>query len=115
MRGGHCCRSSWPSRSTTRRGFSCATSSGTGSRPCCGRCATRSCVARTGTVTDAWSRRRPRLAHPFTILTAPGVVRLVAGEDFRYTLTGDGLEAWLPELLRRCTGRESVAELIAGL
>src|SRR4051794_6435571 len=33
---------------------------------------------------------RPRLALPFTFLTGPGRVRLVAGEDFRYTLAGPG-------------------------
>jgi bacteriocin biosynthesis cyclodehydratase domain-containing protein len=49
--------------------------------------------------------RRPRLALPYTILTEPDTVRLVAGEDFRYTLTGPGLERWLPDLLARLDGR----------
>jgi bacteriocin biosynthesis cyclodehydratase domain-containing protein len=43
--------------------------------------------------------RRPCLALPFTVLTGRDTVRLVAGEDFRYTLTGPGLEQWLPGLL----------------
>src|SRR5207302_70111 len=42
---------------------------------------------------------RPCLALPFTVLTAQDRVRLVAGEDFRYTLTGPGLETWLPDWL----------------
>ena len=36
--------------------------------------------------------RRPRLALPFTVLASPDSVRLVAGEDFRYTLTGPELD-----------------------
>jgi bacteriocin biosynthesis cyclodehydratase domain-containing protein len=59
--------------------------------------------------------RRPRLAYPFTALTQPGVVRLVAGEDYRYTLTGAGLERWLPALLERCTGQETLATLLGTL
>jgi len=53
--------------------------------------------------------RRPRLAYPFTVLTEPDIVRLVAGEDYRYTLTGAGLERWLPALLERCTGQDTLA------
>lgn len=49
--------------------------------------------------------RRPRLALPFTILASPDTVRLVAGEDFRYTLQGPGLDRWLPALLAVCDGR----------
>src|SRR3954451_6851992 len=59
--------------------------------------------------------RRPRLALPFTILTAPDTVRLVAGEDFRYTLTSPGLDAWLPDLLAEFDGRTPLAEAIARL
>lgn len=59
--------------------------------------------------------RRPRLVYPFTILSEPGTVRLVAGEDHRYTLRGPGLESWLPELLGRCTGAVAVRDLLAGL
>lgn len=59
--------------------------------------------------------RRPRLAYPFTVLTEPDVVRLVAGEDYRYTLTGAGLERWLPALLERCTGQHPLATLLGTL
>ena len=64
---------------------------------------------------DAWQQRRPRLAHPFTVLTEPGVVRLVAGEDYRYTLRAPGLEAWLPGLLEQLMGGHSIGELLAPL
>lgn len=57
--------------------------------------------------------RRPRLALPFTVLPAPDTIRLVAGEDFRYTLTGGGIETWLPALLAQCDGRLSLAELLS--
>jgi bacteriocin biosynthesis cyclodehydratase domain-containing protein len=53
-------------------------------------------------------RCRPRLALPFTVLTGPDTVRLVAGEDFRYTLTGPGLDAWLPDWLAGFDGRVSL-------
>lgn len=59
--------------------------------------------------------RRPRLTLAFSFLTQPGVVRLVAGEDFRYTLTHAGLDEWLPAILARCTGRETVDDLFRGL
>ncbi len=59
--------------------------------------------------------RRPRLALPFTVLTEPGVVRLVAGEDFRYTLREAGLESWLPGLLADCDGARRLPDLLAGL
>jgi bacteriocin biosynthesis cyclodehydratase domain-containing protein len=48
--------------------------------------------------------RRPRLALPFAILPAPGVVRLVAGEDVRFTLRAEGLDRWLPGLLSALDG-----------
>lgn len=59
--------------------------------------------------------RRPRLALPFTVLTEPDTVRLVAGEDFRYTLQDAGLERWLPGLLARCDGRSAVEALLQEL
>jgi bacteriocin biosynthesis cyclodehydratase domain-containing protein len=59
--------------------------------------------------------RRPRLALPFTVLASPGIVRLVAGEDFRYTLQADGLDRWLPGLLARLDGRRPLAEALAGV
>jgi bacteriocin biosynthesis cyclodehydratase domain-containing protein len=57
--------------------------------------------------------RRPRLALPFTVLASPGVVRIVAGEDFRYTLKGDGIDGWLPALLASFDGRRPLGELSA--
>jgi bacteriocin biosynthesis cyclodehydratase domain-containing protein len=57
--------------------------------------------------------RRPRLAYPFTVLTGPNTVRLVAGEDYRYTLSGPDLDRWLPSLLERCQGKETVTCLLA--
>lgn len=59
--------------------------------------------------------RRPRLALPFTVVTSPGTVRLVAGEDFRYTLEADGLDRWLPGLIASFDGRRSLDEALAGL
>jgi bacteriocin biosynthesis cyclodehydratase domain-containing protein len=58
---------------------------------------------------------RPRLGLPYTVLQEKGIVRLVCGEDFRYTLRGPGLESWLPDLLTRCDGRRSLDELLASL
>src|SRR5262249_17184426 len=59
--------------------------------------------------------RRPRLALPYTILTGPDTVRLVAGEDFRYTLTGPGLEHWRPAFLAGLRGSESLGQALARL
>lgn len=59
--------------------------------------------------------RRPRLALPFTILAAPDTVRLVAGEDFRYTLQGEGLDRWLPRLLASLDGRRTLDEALSAL
>jgi bacteriocin biosynthesis cyclodehydratase domain-containing protein len=59
--------------------------------------------------------RRPRLAYPFTVLTGPNLVRIVAGEDFRYTLTAPGIELWLPPLLAKFMGKESLATLVTAL
>jgi bacteriocin biosynthesis cyclodehydratase domain-containing protein len=59
--------------------------------------------------------RRPRLTLPFTILSDRDTVRLVAGEDFRYTLRGPGLDDWLPGWLARLDGRTPLDELLGGL
>lgn len=59
--------------------------------------------------------RRPRLALPFTVLPAADAVRLVAGEDFRYTLAGPGLERWLPDWLAGFDGRTPLAVLLERL
>ncbi len=66
---------------------------------------------------DSSPRRtsKPRLALPYTVVPGRGAVRLVAGEDHRYTLSGDGLEDWLPGLLIGCDGRRSIEELLASL
>jgi bacteriocin biosynthesis cyclodehydratase domain-containing protein len=58
---------------------------------------------------------RPCLALPFTLLTAPDQVRLVAGEDFRFTLAGPDLETWLPGFLQRLDGHCSLDEALADL
>jgi bacteriocin biosynthesis cyclodehydratase domain-containing protein len=39
----------------------------------------------------------------------------VAGEDFRYTLTGPGLEQWLPAWLTELTGRQTLEEALTRL
>jgi bacteriocin biosynthesis cyclodehydratase domain-containing protein len=57
--------------------------------------------------------RRLQLALPFTILTGPDTVRLVCGEDFRYTLTGPGIEGWLPGLLDQLDGRLPLDQAVA--
>jgi hypothetical protein len=67
------------------------------------------------TVANALLSRRLRLAYPFTILAEADVVRLVAGEDYRYTLTSPGLERWLPAVVARLTGKETLAELLEAL
>ena len=56
---------------------------------------------------------RPCLALPFTVLSGPDQVRLVAGEDFRFTLAGAGLGSWLPAWLPRLDGRLSLDEALA--
>lgn len=58
---------------------------------------------------------RPCLALPFTFLAAPDRVRLVAGEDFRYTLEGPGLDRWLPAWLPTLDGRRTAEEALAAL
>lgn len=55
--------------------------------------------------------RRLGLALPFTILAKGDTVWLIAGEDFRYTLSGPALGTWLPGLLRTLNGR-LVADLL---
>lgn len=55
---------------------------------------------------------RPCLALPFTLLSGPDQVRLVAGEEFRFTLAGPGLETWLPTWLPRLDGRLSLDEAL---
>ena len=61
------------------------------------------------------AHRRPRLALPFTILTGPDTVRLVAGEDFRYTLSGPGLDGWLPAWLAGLDGTAPLDETVGRL
>lgn len=59
--------------------------------------------------------RRPRLAFPFTLLSTADTVRLVAGEDFRYTVNSPSVERWLPDLVARFDGRTTVDELLTTL
>jgi len=42
---------------------------------------------------------RIQFAFPFAILTQPDTVRLVGGEEFRYTLRSPALDQWLPRWL----------------
>lgn len=42
-------------------------------------------------------------------------MRLVAGEDFRYTLAAPGLDVWLPDWLKQFDGRTSLAVLLEQL
>ncbi len=58
---------------------------------------------------------RPRLAYPFTGLASSGRVRLVAGEEFRFTLAGPGLDEWLPAWLPLLDGRRTLDEVLAAL
>lgn len=58
---------------------------------------------------------RPRLAFPFSVLTDPDTVRLIAGEDFRFTLTAPTLDRWLPPILALCDGRLSRDEIVQRL
>jgi bacteriocin biosynthesis cyclodehydratase domain-containing protein len=55
---------------------------------------------------------RPCLALPFTFLPAPGRVHLLAGEDFRYTLAGPGLDDWLPGWLSCLDGTLSLEQAL---
>ena len=59
--------------------------------------------------------RRPRFALPFSVLHQPDTVRLVAGEDFRYSFTAPGLDLWLPALLARRDGSLPLESLLAGV
>jgi bacteriocin biosynthesis cyclodehydratase domain-containing protein len=52
---------------------------------------------------------------PFTILRGRDTVRLVAGEDFRYTLTGPGLEQWLPDWLASLDGKQPLEQVLGPL
>jgi bacteriocin biosynthesis cyclodehydratase domain-containing protein len=56
--------------------------------------------------------RRPRLALPFTILPVKDGVHLVAGEDFRFTLSAPGLESWLPAWLAALDGKRALTEAL---
>lgn len=62
---------------------------------------------------EAWRRRRLRLALPFTVIREPGLVRLVAGEDHRYTLRQERVDEWLPPLLERLDEGAQVEALLA--
>jgi bacteriocin biosynthesis cyclodehydratase domain-containing protein len=53
-------------------------------------------------------KRRLRLALPFTTLAGRDTVRLIAGEDFRYSLRGPRIEAWLPEFLEQMDDRQTL-------
>ncbi|MGE0713218.1 MAG: TOMM precursor leader peptide-binding protein [Planctomycetota bacterium] len=55
-----------------------------------------------------------QLALPFSVLVGPGLVRLVCGEDQRYTLRGEGLEEWLPPLIAAFEPPGARAEELVG-
>jgi|GEM_PF-2206014 len=61
------------------------------------------------------SRRHPRLSLPFTVLSQPDTVRLVAGEDFRYSFSAPKLDAWLPDFLARLDGNVALSTLLQNL
>ncbi|MBI4862939.1 MAG: hypothetical protein HY815_22155 [Candidatus Riflebacteria bacterium] len=54
-------------------------------------------------------------AFPYTVLAAPGSVTLVAGEDLRWTLTGAGIELWLPGLIATMDGSRTVGQVVESL
>lgn len=51
-------------------------------------------------------------AIPTTVVREPDLVRLIAGEDFRFTLRGSQLETWLPAVLEQLDGRTSIAAVL---
>ncbi|MFM7165722.1 MAG: TOMM precursor leader peptide-binding protein [Planctomycetaceae bacterium] len=53
------------------------------------------------------------MALPFTFLASQDSVRLVAGEDFRYTVLSAGIDKWLPGLAARFDGRAAIDDLLA--
>jgi hypothetical protein len=56
--------------------------------------------------------RFPKLALPFTILTEKNKVRLIAGEDFRYTFTAPDIDSWAPQILNKLNGKTQVKDLL---
>jgi bacteriocin biosynthesis cyclodehydratase domain-containing protein len=58
---------------------------------------------------------RPCLVPGFTVLSGPDRIRLVAGEDVRYTLTAPGLDGWLPGWLAALDGSRTLDELLSRL
>ncbi len=56
-----------------------------------------------------------KFAFPFTIISKQNTVKLVAGEDYRYTLTGANLDSWLPSLLAKIDGNTSTKEILENL
>lgn len=58
---------------------------------------------------------RLALAPGLTVLHTPGKVRLIGGEDLRYTLAAEGLGPWLAQWLRGLDGRQRLDEALAAL
>jgi bacteriocin biosynthesis cyclodehydratase domain-containing protein len=56
---------------------------------------------------------RPQLALPFTIVPDRDAVWLIAGEDIRFALRGEGAASWLPAVLQACDGRRTLDEVVA--
>lgn len=56
-----------------------------------------------------------RLALPFTVIGEPGTLRLIAGEDLRYTFRLRGIESWggaLVEALRQPISRQNALHIV---
>jgi bacteriocin biosynthesis cyclodehydratase domain-containing protein len=58
---------------------------------------------------------RLELAIAPTVICEPDLVRIIAGEDFRFTLRASGLDTWLPGILQRLDGTSTVETLLRGL
>lgn len=58
-------------------------------------------------------RAFPRLALPFTVITAEGRLHLIHGEDVRYSLTAGAWAEHAAVLLRQCDGSQPVDTLLA--
>lgn len=57
-------------------------------------------------------QRSPKLALTFTILSDRHQVRLIAGEDYRYTFSGKDIDQWLPLLLSKFNGTITVDQAL---
>lgn len=58
---------------------------------------------------------RLELAIAATVISERDLVRVIAGEDFRFTLRGPGLEAWLPAIFEQLDGKTTIDAIVGGL